>query len=605
MSRKKIRKVPLRGEVPVEFTWDLSPVFKNDEEWEKAYKKLEKQIPQIEEFKGKLSTSPGILRKCLDLNNKLNQQIERLSVYANLKFTEDLTNTKYAGYSNKVQYLGMLLAQATSYITPEIQSIPDDKFNEYLNCKELSPYKFSLENLRRYKPHTLSEKEEYLLALHTESCGSAGKIFEQLNDADLKFGTIRDKQGNKIELSHANFRMLLEHPDRNIRKKAFIQYYKEYEEHANTLSASLSASILEDIFHARARNFNSSLESALFEDNIPESVYHNLLQTVKDNLSPYFEYLDLRKKILNLKELHAYDLFVPLGKKKQKKIKYEEAVDIITEALRPLGEEYIKILRQGLLEKRWVDRYENKGKRSGAFSWGCYRCPPYILMNYKDEVEDSVFTLAHEVGHSMHSYFSDQKQPFHYSHYSIFVAEVASTVNEQLLINYLLQNTTSAEEKIHLLNKEIDEIRTTLIRQTMFAEFELITHSLAEQGDPLTLETFKTEYRKLLETYFGKHLFIDAQLELECFRIPHFYHAFYVYKYATGISSAISIAKSLVAEPKTIRKRYLKFLSLGGYGYPLDQLKVAGVDLTTPEPIQIAMLHLKDRVNMLKELLIK
>lgn len=605
MAKKNFNRVLHRKEVPVEFTWDLSPVFKNDEEWEKAYHKLEKQIPKLEEFKGKLSESPQVLRACLDLNNDLSLKIEKLSVYANLKFSEDLTNTKYSGYSNRVQYLGMLLAQASSYIVPEIQSFPDEKFNEFLESKELMNYKFSLENLRRFKPHTLSEKEERILALHTEVCGSAGKIFEHLNDADMSFGEIKDKNGRKIELSHATFRVLLENPDRNIRKKAFFLYYKEYEEHANTLSAALSASILEDIFHARVRNFNSALESALFEDNIPVSVYHNLLESVKANLNPYFEYLDLRKKALNLKQLHAYDLFAPIIKPKKKKISYEEAVDIITDALKPLGDTYIKVLREGLLKNRWVDRYENKGKRSGAFSWGCYRCPPYILMNYKDEVEDSMFTLAHEAGHSMHSYLSDKAQPFHYSHYSIFVAEVASTVNEQLLINHLLQNTSSREEKIHLINKEIDEIRTTLIRQTMFAEFELITHALAEQGIPLTLDTFRNEYRKLLDTYFGGHLVIDKQLELECLRIPHFYHAFYVYKYATGISSAITIAQRLLSGDKTTQKRYLRFLSLGGYGYPLDQLKEAGVDLTTPEPIQSAMNHLKERVSLLKELLIK
>lgn len=605
MAKKNFNRVLHRKEVPVEFTWDLSPVFKNDEEWEKAYHKLEKQIPKLEEFKGKLSESPQVLRACLDLNNDLSLKIEKLSVYANLKFSEDLTNTKYSGYSNRVQYLGMLLAQASSYIVPEIQSFPDEKFNEFLESKELMNYKFSLENLRRFKPHTLSEKEERILALHTEVCGSAGKIFEHLNDADMSFGEIKDKNGRKIELSHATFRVLLENPDRNIRKKAFFLYYKEYEEHANTLSAALSASILEDIFHARVRNFNSALESALFEDNIPVSVYHNLLESVKANLNPYFEYLDLRKKALNLKQLHAYDLFAPIIKPKKKKISYEEAVDIITDALKPLGDTYIKVLREGLLKNRWVDRYENKGKRSGAFSWGCYRCPPYILMNYKDEVEDSMFTLAHEAGHSMHSYLSDKAQPFHYSHYSIFVAEVASTVNEQLLINHLLQNTSSREEKIHLINKEIDEIRTTLIRQTMFAEFELITHALAEQGIPLTLDTFRNEYRKLLDTYFGGHLVIDKQLEFECFRIPHFYHAFYVYKYATGISSAITIAQRLLSGDKTTQKRYLRFLSLGGYGYPLDQLKEAGVDLTTPEPIQSAMNHLKERVSLLKELLIK
>ncbi len=605
MSGKKVMKIPLRLEVPVEYTWDLSPVFSDDNEWEKAYQKLEKIIPEFAQYRKKLAQSPKILRACLDLESTMGQLMERLNVYANLKACEDITNQKYLALAGKVQYLSMLLAQAVSFIAPEIQSIPDKNFKEFLDSKELAPYRFSLENMRRFKPHILSEKEEYLLALHTESAGSAGKIFEQLNDADLKFGTVVDDRGQKIELSHGNFRVFLEHKNRNLRKKVFFQYYKAYEDHANTLSASLSSSVLENVFYARARKYNSVLESALFEENIPTTVYHNLLKSVKENISPLVEYLKLRKQVLGIKDIHAYDLFVPLIETKQKKKKYEEAVKDIVTALSPLGKEYTEILEEGLLWKRWVDRYENKGKRSGAFSWGCYRCPPYIMMNYKDELEDSVFTLAHEAGHSMHSYFSDREQPFHYSHYTIFVAEVASTVNEQLLIHYYLQTLPSKENRIRLISREIDEIRTTLIRQTMFAEFELRTHTLAEQGQPLTLDVFRKIYRDLLDTYFGGALTIDPQLELECFRIPHFYHAFYVYKYAMGLSSAIAIAKRLIDGDKETQKRYLQFLSMGSSKYPLEQLQYVGVDLTTPEPIQTAMNHLGERVSQLRELLLK
>ncbi len=605
MSGKKVMKIPLRLEVPVEYTWDLSPVFSDDNEWEKAYQKLEKMIPEFAQYRKKLAQSPKILRACLDLESKTGQLMEKLNVYANLKACEDITNQKYLALAGKVQYLSMLLAQAVSFIAPEIQSIPDKKFKKFLDSKELAPYRFSLENMRRFKPHILSEKEEYLLALHTESAGSAGKIFEQLNDADLKFGTVVDDRGQKIELSHGNFRVFLEHKNRNLRKKVFFQYYRAYEDHANTLSASLSSSVLENVFYARARKYNSVLESALFEENIPTTVYHNLLKSVKENISPLVEYLKLRKQVLGIKDIHAYDLFVPLIETKQKKKKYEEAVKDIVTALSPLGKEYTEILEEGLLRKRWVDRYENKGKRSGAFSWGCYRCPPYIMMNYKDELEDSVFTLAHEAGHSMHSYFSDREQPFHYSHYTIFVAEVASTVNEQLLIHYYLQTLPSKENRIRLISREIDEIRTTLIRQTMFAEFELRTHTLAEQGQPLTLDVFRKIYRDLLDTYFGGALTIDPQLELECFRIPHFYHAFYVYKYAMGLSSAIAIAKRLIDGDKETQKRYLQFLSMGSSKYPLEQLQYVGVDLTTPEPIQTAMNHLGERVSQLRELLLK
>lgn len=605
MPTSKIEKVPLRSDMPVEFTWDLSPVFLDDEAWEKAYQQLEKEIPKFAQFRKKLAQSPEILRSCLDLDSKTGQLLERLSVYANLKVCEDITNTKYIALAGRVQYLSMLLAQAVSFIAPEIQSIPEKKYQEFLTSKELAKYRFSLENLRRFKPHILSEKEEFLLALHTESAGGAGKIFEQLNDADLKFGAITDDEGKKIELTHGSFRVFLEQKNRNLRRKAFFQYYKVYEEHANTLSMALSSSVLEDVFRARARKYSTVLEGALFEENIPPVVYHNLLKSVKENITPLVEYLELRKKVLGIKDIHAYDLFVPLMDKKYKKRTYEEAVKDIISALAPLGEEYTQTLEEGLLKNRWVDRYENKGKRSGAFSWGCYRCPPYILMNYKDEVEDSVFTLAHEAGHSMHSYFSDKKQPYHYSHYTIFVAEVASTVNEQLLIHYYLQKSPSKDDHIRLICREIDEIRTTLIRQTMFAEFELQIHTLAEQGQPLTLDVFRNEYHNLLNTYFGGALKIDPQLELECLRIPHFYHAYYVYKYATGLSSAIAIAKRLIEGDKQAKQNYLKFLSMGGSKYPLEQLKLAGVDLSTPEPIQTAMTHLGERVLQLRELLLK
>lgn len=605
MQQQKIQKVPTRSEVPLEFTWDLTPIFKTDEEWEKSYQQIEESIPKLLQFRKKLSQSPKILRSCLDLEDKISQVLERLFIYANLKVCEDITNTKYLALTERIQHLNMLVAQATSYVAPEIRNIPDKKFNLFLASKELTPYRFALENLRRFKPHILSENEEHLLALHTESSGSAGKIFEQLNDADLRFGTITDDKGNKVELSHGNFRVFMEHKNRNIRRKAFFQYYHAYEDHANTISASLSSSVLEDVFYTRARKYKTTLECALFEENIPTSVYHNLLQTVKDNLSPLVDYLELRKQALGVKSLHAYDLFTPLIDTRPKHRKYEEAVKDTIEALAPLGNEYTRILEEGLLRKRWVDRYENKGKRSGAFSWGCYRCPPYMLLNYKDELEDSVFTLVHEAGHSMHSYFSDLAQPFRYSHYTIFVAEVASTVNEQLLIHYYLQKLPSREDRIKLLCREIDEIRATLIRQTMFAEFELQTHTLAEQGFPLTLDVFRNEYRSLLDTYFAGALEIDPQLELEYLRIPHFYQPFYVYKYATGISSAITIAKQLIQGDKQSQKRYLKFLSLGGSKYPLEELKSAGVDLSTPEPIQTAMAHLGERVSQLRKLLIK
>lgn len=595
--------IPERSLVKPEYTWDLAPIFKSDAGWERGYHQLEKMIPAFEAFRGQLAKSAEIIRKCCDLEVKAGMLAERLGVYAYLKSSEDVANSTYQGMVARYSYLATRAAESASFIEPEIRAIPSKRMDTYLRLPILKPYRFNLERLLRFRAHILSPKEERVLAMQGEVAGTAGKIFGQLNDADLKFGFVKDDRGRKIELSQGSFRSLLESPRRAVRKEAFHKFYQEYQDHANTLAAALSSSVLQDIYQARVRNYPSALDAALFGDKVPVSVYDRLIETVHDNLGTVYRYLELRKRALRLKDLRAYDTYVPIVKTVKTDIPYELAVRNITDALAPMGDEYVQIMQKGLLTGRWVDRYENKGKRSGAFSYGCYGCPPYILMNYKKDVLDSMFTLAHEAGHSMHSHLSGQNQPYQYSHYTIFVAEVASTFNEQLLGKFLLDRAKTKMERASLINKEIEEIRGTIVRQTMFAEFEKIIHTIAETGSPLTLETFRNEYRKLLELYFGPGFVIDEALELESLRIPHFYSAFYVYKYATGLSAAITLSQMVLHGNDKDRDRYLTFLSSGGSKYPLDQLRDAGVDLETPGPVNRAMDHFKHLVDQLEELL--
>lgn len=599
----KAKTIPKRSALKREDTWDLSKLFSSDTAWERGYKRMEKMIGGFAQFRGKLGRSAKILRACCDFEVAFNRLAERLGVYAYLKSTENVSDSTYQGMLARFSYLATQAAEQASFIEPEIQNIPRGRMNGYLVSPELKPYRFNLEKLLRYRPHILSVKEERVLAMQGEVAGSAGRIFGQLNDADLSFGFVRDERGAKVELSHGSFRSLLESPKRSVRREAFIKYYAQYQQHANTLAAALSSSVLQDVYHARVRNHPSAREAALFGDNVPASVYDSLIEAVHGNLDALYRYLSVRRRALRLRDLHAYDTYVPILKTARVKIPYAKAVDKICEALTPLGADYADTLRQGLMKRRWVDRYENQGKRSGAFSYGCYDSPPYILMNYKDDVADSMFTLAHEAGHSMHTLYSAKHQPYQYSHYTIFVAEVASTFNEQLLNAYLLDRAKDRKERAQLINREIDEIRGTIIRQTMFAEFEKEIHALAEAGQPLTVEVLRAEYRKLLERYFGPNFVIDDVLELEGLRIPHFYSAFYVYKYATGLSAAIALSQAVLNGGKAERERYLRFLKSGGANYPLDLLRDAGVDLLRPEPVAQAMAHFNNLVDELETLL--
>ncbi len=453
------------------------------------------------------------------------------------------------------------------------------------------------------KAHVLSVPEERLLALGSVALSGYDDAFSQLTDVDMKFGVLIDETGRKTRLTQSSFSSFLVKRDHELRKRAFHQFYAEFQDHQYTLAASLAYSVKADVFRAHARHYSSALEAALFPDDVPVAVYDGLVQSVRANVKPLFRYFDLRRRALGLGELHHYDTYVPLVPEIEMRFTFDQAVEMVLAAVAPLGKEYLDTLGQGL-RRRWCDRYETKGKRSGAFSSGSYGAPPYILMNYKEDVFADVYTLAHETGHSMHTWFAQESQLFQDHEYPIFLAEVASTFNEELLTHHLLEQTSDPKMRAYIINRQIDDLRGTLFRQTMFAEFEKIIHSIEESGDALTLDLFKSEYHKLLETYFAENFMLDAELDLECLRIPHFYHAFYVYKYATGISAAVALSERVLSGEHGSVEAYLNFLRSGGSKFPLEALKIAGVDMATPAPIESALRLFERRLEELEALLL-
>ena len=593
------RLLPGRDEIPAGDRWDLSPLFKGENEWEDLFLKLEKDIENYKKYKGTLRESIDIFVEAIEFDLQISREIEQLHTFTHLKSDEDKTNQHYLGLYQRSMNLANRAAELSSFMVPEIQSVPDEIISTYLHDEKLREYGFYLEKILRYKPHTLKEESEEILAMSGEIAHASSQFFSQLDNADLKFGTIQDDGGDIIELSHGNFITFLMSPKRETREKAFYQYYRAYEDHKHSIATSLTYSTKKDYFYSRVRNFKDCRNAALFPDNVPESVYDNLIETVKNNLAPLFKYLTFRREALKLEQLHFYDTYVPLISDIRFHMPYREAVEVCASSLKPLGEEYTRTLIDGL-HGGWVDRYENRGKRSGAYSSGCYDSPPYILLNYRDDTINSLYTLIHEAGHSMHSYYSNKNQPYVYHDYTIFVAEVASTFNEALLSSYLLDHYHEDKKmQAYILNREIDNVRGTLFRQTMFAEFEKITHSIIEENKPLTLDTITEIYRELLNVYFGDTMVIDEPLTLECLRIPHFYSAFYVYKYATGISAALSLADRVLSEDKSAQRAYLNFLSMGGSRYPLEELREAGIDMENPEPIESAIEHFEKLVDRL------
>ncbi len=601
-AKPKPPALPARGDVKAADTWDLKSLFASDQAWERAFRAWEKKIDGYAEFRGTLGQSADRLAACLKFDSQFDRQGERLGYYAMLRVTEDTSNSASQALQGRYQNVASRAGQAASYIRPEILKIPAAKMKKFLAAKPLRPYRLLLERMLRFKPHTLSHKEEQLLAMQSEMASAASKAFRQLNDADLKFGALKNEHGESLELTNSTYALFMRSPKRSVRRTAFEQLYGQYQAHENTLAATLGGSIQRDIYYARARRHPSAREAALFADRVPVSVYDNLIESVHHHLPALYRYYDLRRRKMRLKQIHHYDTYVPILSKIEKRHTWRQACQVILRALEPLGSDYCGVLEQGLLG-RWCDRYPNRGKQSGAFSAGSYDGDPYILMNYQPDVLDHVFTLAHEAGHSMHSYCSSQAQPFEYYNYTIFVAEVASTFNEQLLSRYLRDRARTDEERAYLINHDIDSIRGTIIRQTMFAEFEKITHELAEAGEPLTVERFKTVYRELLVQYFGPDFVLDDALDLECFRIPHFYRAFYVYKYATGLSAAIALSHRVLEGGASELNDYMSFLRGGCSKYPLDLLRDAGVDMEQPDAVNTALEHFGHLVDELDDLL--
>ncbi|HBT50472.1 MAG TPA: oligoendopeptidase F [Caldanaerobacter subterraneus] len=576
-----------RSEIDERYKWRLEDIYENEELWEEDYRKVKELLKEIVKFKGKIKTSKDLL-EVLKLNDQIGMTASKIFAYARMRRDEDNTNSKYQALSDKAMRLNIEVMSATSFIVPEILSIETEKLRNMIEeLEELKIYKQYIEDLIRYKPHVLSPEEEKILAEAETLAESVSTIYSMLNHADLRFPTIKDENGNEVELTHGNFISFMQSKDRNVRKAAFEALYDTYKKFINTFASTLAGSVKKDIFYAKARRYNSSLEASLFEDNVSVEVYNNLIETVHSRLDVLHRYVRLKKKLLKLDELHMYDLYVPLIQEYDKEFTYEEAIELVLEGLKPLGEEYIDLLKKGF-ESRWVDVYENRGKTSGAYSWGAYGTHPYVLLNFQGKLND-VFTIAHEMGHSLHTYYSNATQPYVYAGYKIFVAEVASTCNEAILMDYLLKNSKDEKERLYVLNHFLEEFRGTVFRQVMFAEFEKLIHEMAERGEPLTAEVLNKKYYELNKLYYGDDIVVDEEISYEWARIPHFYRNFYVYKYATGFSAAIAISQMILNEGEKAVERYKEFLKSGSSDYPLNLLKKAGVDLTTPKPVNDAL----------------
>lgn len=598
----------IREEVPLEDRWNVEALYPNQNAWEQAFKTFVPHPqqppywPALQAYQGNFEKGPEKVKEMLDLMMNIDRELSKLYTYAHLRHDEDIANPEFKKSYEQILTLAHAFAQETSWFQPELMALPDALLDQYLASPILADYRFYLEKMIRMKKHTLSPDNEKLMAFAGQALQTSYKAFSAINDADFKFGTVLDSQGEAKTLSHATYGIYIRDQDRLLRERAFKQYHQQFNSYENTLCELLTGQIQNHLFQTRSRHFSSCLEAALFPKNIDTSVYYALIQAVHERLDVLHRYMQLRKRILELDELHLYDIYVPLTSAVDIRMSYAEAETIVVESVAPLGAEYQELLKKGFQEQRWVDRYENQNKRSGAYSSGCFDSMPYILMNYKNLLRD-VFTLAHEAGHSMHSLYSRKTQPYQYSDYPIFLAEVASTFNEDLLTRLLINRCQDPHQKIFLLNQKIEDIRGTLFRQTMFAEFELLLHQHVEQGTPLTPQLLKQEYRQLNQTYFGLATIIDKEIEIEWARIPHFYYNFYVFQYATGISAALALVEKVIKGNEQDRAAYLSFLKGGSSQYPIDMLKMAGIDMTSPAPVKAAIQTFEQLLTELEQLL--
>lgn len=598
----KQKNLPKRNEVDQQYKWAIEDLYPSDEDWQKEYDSLINMLPQVSEYQGRLAKSGELLLKFLQLRDEVGKLLERVYVYANQKYHEDTWNATYQDLSSKANRIAVQVESALSFATPEILSIPEEAVAQFkMDTPELKLYEFYLKDILRRKPHVLSAEMEALLADAGEIAEAPDNIFSMFNNADIKFPEIKDEHNETVKITHGRFGQLLESSDRRVRREAFEGVYATYHSFRNTLAAAFSANVKQEVFFAKTRKYNSSLEKALDGSNVPVEVYKNLIAAVHENMGLMHRYVNLRKKVLGLDELHMYDLYTPLVQDVKMEIPFEEAKNLVISGLEPLGEEYRKILIEGF-NNRWIDIYENENKRSGAYSWGAYGTHPYVLLNYNDTL-NNVFTLAHEMGHAIHSYYSDREQPYVYAGYKIFVAEVASTCNEALLINHMLKTTEDPKKKAYLINHFLEKFKGTVYRQTMFAEFEMITHEMVEKGESLTADVLCKIYHDLNLAYFGDGIVIDKEIDMEWARIPHFYNAFYVYQYATGYSAAIALSRRILNEGSPAVNDYIRFLSSGSSNYPIELLKEAGVDMSTKEPVTQALKLFEELLDQMEELI--
>lgn len=602
-NETQVKKLPTRSEVPVEDTWRLEDIFTNDEAWEKEFQEVKDLLPDVQNFKGKLAESADQLYEALQYQDRLLERLGKLYTYAHMRYDQDTTNSFYQGLNDRISNLYSQAASSLAFIVPEILAIDEQKVKEFLEAKtELKLYEHSIEEINLQRPHVLSAEQEALLAEASEVMSSPSNTFGMLNNADLEFPSIKDENGEEAEITHGRYIRFLESSDRRVREDAFKGVYATYGKFRNTFASTLSGNIKKDNFNARVRNYQSAREAALAANNIPESVYENLVSTVNNNLHLLHRYVKLRKKVLGVDKLHMYDLYTPLVKNVKMEIPYSEAKELILKGLAPMGEEYVGLLKEGF-ENRWIDVQENKGKRSGAYSSGAYGTNPYILMNWQDNV-NNLFTLAHELGHSLHSHYTRTSQPYPYGNYSIFVAEVASTCNEALLNDYLLKSIDDEQKRLYLLNHYLEGFRGTVFRQTMFAEFEHLIHQQVQNNQALTADSLTKDYYELNKKYFGEEdIVIDEEIGLEWSRIPHFYYNYYVYQYATGFSAATALSKQILEEGQPAVDRYLDYLKAGSSDYPIEVLKKAGVDMASPKPIEDACKVFEEKLNEMESLL--
>ncbi|MEX3715107.1 oligoendopeptidase F [Cytobacillus horneckiae] len=602
-NESTVKKLPARSEIPVEETWNLEDIFATDDDWNKEFDEVKALLPGVQAFKGKLGESPDSLYDALQYQDQLLSRLVKLYTYAHMRYDQDTTNSFYQSMDDKIKGLYSMVASALAYIVPELLEIEEQTLNNFLTEKEeLKLYKHALEETNLQRPHVLSADQEALLAKASEVMDASSNTFGMLNNADLEFPTIQDENDEEVEITHGRFINFLESDDQRVRRDAFKAVYETYGKFRNTFASTLSGNVKRNHFNAEVRKYESARHAALSANHIPESVYDNLVNTINDNLHLLHRYVKLRKKVLGVEELHMYDLYTPLVKEVKMDVQYDEAKSMILEGLAPLGDNYLTVLKEGF-ENRWVDVQENKGKRSGAYSSGAYGTNPYILMNWQNNV-NNLFTLAHEFGHSVHSYYTRKTQPYPYGDYSIFVAEVASTCNEALLNDHLLKTIDDDKKRLFLLNHFLEGFRGTVFRQTMFAEFEHLIHQKVQSNEALTAESLTAAYYDLNKKYFGEEdIVIDEEIGLEWSRIPHFYYDYYVYQYATGYSAATALSKQILEEGKPAVERYIEFLKSGSSDFPIEVLKKAGVDMTSTKPIEDACKVFEEKLNEMEELL--